>query len=167
MEKLVEKNQQFWTTKRPDEQTRSTIKRLCSKETVSLAYETLPACQVNMLWQRYGKSGSFSLHPSFFRWPEKAQSWNWTALGSALCSADHLQVMWHCDYNLYWLSFSFITFKSCKLGGWIRAAFTKYITHFWWFLICWHEYSLNNDTNEVSLANPVSCQRALSDVKGT
>lgn len=67
MEKLVEKNQQFWTTKRPDEQTRSTIKRLCSKETVSLAYETLPACQVNMLWQRYGKSGSFSLHPSFFR----------------------------------------------------------------------------------------------------
>lgn len=67
MEKLVEKNQQFWTTKRPDEQIRWTIKRLCSKETVRLAYETLPACQVNMLWQRYGKSGSFSLHPSFCR----------------------------------------------------------------------------------------------------
>lgn len=129
MEKLVEKNQQFLELQRPDEQTRSTIKRLCSKETVSLAYETLPACQVNMLWQRYGKSGSFSLFIlHFLGWPEKAQSWNWTALGSALCSADHLQWMWHCDYNLYWLSFSFIySSNHASLVGGLEQLFYKTI----------------------------------------
>lgn len=146
MEKLVEKNQQFWTTKRPDEQTRSTIKRLCSKETVS---SVMKHCQLAK-WICCGRDMEnqvilFILH--FLGWLEKAQSWNWTALGSVLCSADHLQVMWHCDYNLYCCPLVSLLFKSCKLGGWIRAAFTKYITHFWWFLICWHEYSLNNDTN--------------------
>ena len=134
MGKFMEKSQQLWTTRRPDEQTRWTIKRLCSKETERLAHETLSACQMNMLWRRYGRPGSLPLHLSFFRAIWKDSGLKLDRLGFTLCSA---AVKSDLTLTIIYIGCPLVSllFKSCKLGGCIRAVFTKYITHFWWFLI--------------------------------
>lgn len=61
------KHTRFWTANGPDEQSSygGTMKRLHSKKTERLVYETWSTCQVNTLWQRYGQLGLFPLHVSF------------------------------------------------------------------------------------------------------
>lgn len=77
----------------------------------------------------------------------------------------------HCDtVTVIYIAYPSVSsfFKGCKLGGWIRAIFTKYNS--WLFLIYYddkngHEDSLND--NEASLGTLVSYHQALFDLKGT